>query len=174
MWPRAKFNKNFKFRFVKFWKQIAPFESISREVPFKWSHHWILSADSKVRTTLRDSNIYSGSKRVKSIFTNMIVTHRGFEPYQLFRVLNRLGCGILTEHRLAFLVLPLFFTELNRETATNILEAEFKRNVNAIVFLTHCFIRFQNTFKARFHHYFIVYQEKSFRARTLQVNWQLF
>ena len=54
-----------KFRFAKFWKQIAPFESTSREVSFKWSHHRILSTDSKVRTTLRDSNIHSGSERVK-------------------------------------------------------------------------------------------------------------
>ena len=57
-----------KFRFVKFWKQIAPFESTSREVSFKWSHHRILSTDSKVRTTLRDSNIHSGSERVKKSF----------------------------------------------------------------------------------------------------------
>ena len=42
-----------KFRFVKFWKQIAPFESTGREVSFEWSHHRILSTDSKVTTTLR-------------------------------------------------------------------------------------------------------------------------
>ena len=53
-----------KFRFVKFWKQIALFESRSREVSFEWSHHGILSTDSKTRTTLRDSNIHSGSERV--------------------------------------------------------------------------------------------------------------
>ena len=55
-----------KFRFVKFWKQIAPFESTGREVSFEWSHHRILSTDSKVRTTLRHSNIYSGSESVNS------------------------------------------------------------------------------------------------------------
>ena len=40
-----------KFRFVKFWKQIAPFVSRGREVLFEWLHHRILSTDSKVRTT---------------------------------------------------------------------------------------------------------------------------
>ena len=39
-----------KFRFVKFWKQIAPFESTGREVSFEWSQHRLLSTDSKVRT----------------------------------------------------------------------------------------------------------------------------
>ena len=53
-----------KFCFAKFWKQIASFESTSREVSFEWSHHRILSTDSKVRTILRDSNIHSGSERV--------------------------------------------------------------------------------------------------------------
>ena len=42
-----------KFRFVKFWKQIAPFVSRGREVLFEWLHHRILSTDSKVRTTSR-------------------------------------------------------------------------------------------------------------------------
>ena len=42
-----------EFRFVKFWKQIAPFESTGREVSFEWLHHRILSTDSKVRTTSR-------------------------------------------------------------------------------------------------------------------------
>ena len=48
-----------KFRFVKFWKQIALFASRGREVSFEWSHHRILSTDSKVTTTLTDSNIHS-------------------------------------------------------------------------------------------------------------------
>ena len=43
---------------------------------------------------------------------------------------------------MAFLVLPIFFTELNRETATNILETEFKRNVNVIVFFNASFYSF--------------------------------
>ena len=37
-----------EFCFVKFWKQIAPFESTGREVSFEWSHHRILSTDSKL------------------------------------------------------------------------------------------------------------------------------
>ena len=45
--------------------QIAPFESTGREVSFEWSHHRILSTDSKVKTTLRDSNIHSGNESVK-------------------------------------------------------------------------------------------------------------
>ena len=49
-----------KFGFPQFWKQIAPFESTSREFSFEWSHYRILSTDSKVITTLRDSNIHSG------------------------------------------------------------------------------------------------------------------
>ena len=53
-----------KFCFVKLWKQILPFESGGRGVSFEWSHHRILSTDSKVRTTIRDSNIHFDSKRV--------------------------------------------------------------------------------------------------------------
>ena len=53
-----------KFCLVKFWKQILPFESGGRKVSFEWSHHRILFTDSKVKTTIRDSNIHSDSKRV--------------------------------------------------------------------------------------------------------------
>ena len=34
------------------------------ELSFEWSHHRILSTDSKVRATLQSSSIHSGSKRV--------------------------------------------------------------------------------------------------------------
>ena len=61
-----------KFGFLKFWKQIAPFESTSREYSFEWSHHRILSTDSKVITTLRDSNIHSGwVKGLRTEFTSL-------------------------------------------------------------------------------------------------------
>ena len=79
-WLRAKFNKNFQISFCKILKTNSTVWKLGRGVSFKWSHHWILSADAKIRITLRDSNMHSSSKRVKSIFTNMIVTHRGFEP----------------------------------------------------------------------------------------------
>ena len=54
-----------KFRFVKFWKQIAPFESTGREVSFEWSHHRILSTDSKVRTTSGTSTFTLAVKGLK-------------------------------------------------------------------------------------------------------------
>ena len=41
---------------------------VQAEVSFEWSHHRILSADSKVRT-LRDSSIHSGSERVKEVIS---------------------------------------------------------------------------------------------------------
>ena len=41
-------------------KQIVPGESTGREVSLEWSHHRILSADSKVRIALKNSIIYSG------------------------------------------------------------------------------------------------------------------
>ena len=46
-------------------KQIVPCESTGREVSFEWSHHSILSLDSKVRVTLQNATIHSGSKRVE-------------------------------------------------------------------------------------------------------------
>ena len=46
-------------------KQIASCESTGRELSFEWSHHRIMSADSKVRTTLQNSIKHSGSERVK-------------------------------------------------------------------------------------------------------------
>ena len=45
---------------------MAPFESTGRELSFKWSHR-SLSTHSEVKTTLRDSNIHSGSERVNFI-----------------------------------------------------------------------------------------------------------
>ena len=58
--------KSSNFRFVKFSKQIAPFESTGREVSFEWSHHRILCTDLKVRTPLREFIIHSGSERVNN------------------------------------------------------------------------------------------------------------
>ena len=46
-------------------KQIVPCESTGREVSLEWSLHRILSSDSKVRVTLQNSTIHSGSKRVE-------------------------------------------------------------------------------------------------------------
>ena len=46
-------------------KQIVPCESTGREVSLEWSLHRILSSDSKVRVTLQNSTIHSGSKRVQ-------------------------------------------------------------------------------------------------------------
>ena len=44
---------------VKCWKHVAPCESTTKEVWFEWSHHKILSTDSKVRITSQDSIIYN-------------------------------------------------------------------------------------------------------------------
>ena len=44
---------------VKRWKHVAPCESTTKEVWFEWSHHKILSTDSKVRITSQDSIIYN-------------------------------------------------------------------------------------------------------------------
>ena len=43
---------------------MVPCKSTAEEVSFEWSHHRISSTDSKVRTTLHVSIIYSGSERV--------------------------------------------------------------------------------------------------------------
>ena len=51
--------------FENFDKQIASCEITGRELSFEWSHHRIMSADSKVRTTLQNSIKHSGSERVK-------------------------------------------------------------------------------------------------------------
>ena len=61
---KGKSNKNSQISFCKILEQIALFESTCRDVSFEWSHHRILSTDSKVSTTLTDSNIHSGSERV--------------------------------------------------------------------------------------------------------------
>ena len=50
---KGKFDKNPKFHFVKFLKQITPLESTSKEISFEWLHHRILSTDVKVTTTLQ-------------------------------------------------------------------------------------------------------------------------
>ena len=46
-------------------KQMAPCKRTAEEVSFEWSHHRIPSTDSKVRTILNVSIIYSGGERVK-------------------------------------------------------------------------------------------------------------
>ena len=46
-------------------KQIVPCESTGREVSLEWSLHRILSSDSKVKVTLQNAIIHSGSKRVE-------------------------------------------------------------------------------------------------------------
>ena len=45
---------------------MVPCKSNAKEVSFDWSHHRILSTDSKVRTTLHVSIIDSGSEMVGS------------------------------------------------------------------------------------------------------------
>ena len=44
---------------------MVPCKSTAEEVSFEWSHHRILSTDSKVKTTLHVSIIDSGSEKVK-------------------------------------------------------------------------------------------------------------
>ena len=46
---------------------MVPCKSIAEDVSFEWSHHRILSTDSKVRTTLHVSIVDSGSERVKEL-----------------------------------------------------------------------------------------------------------
>ena len=46
-------------------RQVAPCVSTGREVSFEWSLHRVSSTDSKVRATLQNSIIHSGSERVK-------------------------------------------------------------------------------------------------------------
>ena len=48
---KGKFDKNPKFHFVNFLKQITPHESTSKEISFEWWHHRILSTEVKLRTT---------------------------------------------------------------------------------------------------------------------------
>jgi len=46
---------------------MVPYESIAGDVSFEWSHHRILSTDSKVRSTINVSITDSGSERVKTM-----------------------------------------------------------------------------------------------------------
>ena len=59
MWSKTKCDKQIAF------KQIAPGESTGREILFEWPLHKILSSDSKVRATLENSIIHSGSRKDK-------------------------------------------------------------------------------------------------------------
>ena len=66
----AKFSRkqiSTKFPHFILWnfeKQIAPCVSTGRELSFEWSHHRILSTESKVRVTLQNTIKHSGSERV--------------------------------------------------------------------------------------------------------------
>ena len=66
----AKFSRkqiSTKFPHFILWnfeKQIAPCVSTGRELSFEWSHHRILSTESKVRVTLQNSIKHSRSERV--------------------------------------------------------------------------------------------------------------
>ena len=56
---------------------MASCESTGRELSFEWSHHRILSRDSKVRVTLQNPLKHSGSERVKKcrrIFPNLFMS----------------------------------------------------------------------------------------------------
>ena len=65
MWPKAKFDKFFpNFILQNSEKQVSPRESTDRQVSFEWSPHRISSTDSKVRATLQNSIIHSGSERI--------------------------------------------------------------------------------------------------------------
>ena len=46
---------------------MVPCKSTAEEVSFEWSHHRILSSDSKVRTTLHVSMIDSGEERLMEV-----------------------------------------------------------------------------------------------------------
>ena len=59
--------KSPNFILWNFEKQTAPCESTGRELSFEWSHHRILSADSKVGVTLQNSIKQSGSERDKNL-----------------------------------------------------------------------------------------------------------
>ena len=64
---KGKFRPNLQISFSKnFDKQIASCESTGRELSFEWSHHRILSIDSKVTVTLQNTIKHSGSERVKN------------------------------------------------------------------------------------------------------------
>ena len=74
MWPKVNCDQISKFHFLKFDKQIAPWESTGGEVLFEWSHHRISSSDSKVRVTLQNSIKHSGSERVNiDIFVESVL-----------------------------------------------------------------------------------------------------
>ena len=66
MCRKVKFDKKIPNSILwNFEKQVAPCVSTGREVSFEWSHHRVSSTDSKVRATLQNSIIHSGSERVK-------------------------------------------------------------------------------------------------------------
>ena len=68
-----------------FEKQVAPCVSTGREVSFKWSLHWVSSTASKVRATLQNPIIHSGSERVKEDVNT---------PRQISLSPSKLGCRL--------------------------------------------------------------------------------
>ena len=63
-------------------KQVAPCVSTGRELSFEWSHHRVSSTDSKVRTTLQNSIIHSGSERVKQHCRQYLVLLEYYPVYK--------------------------------------------------------------------------------------------
>ena len=61
---KSKFKKIPNFILQGIVKQTVPCKSTAKEVSLEWSHHRILSADSKVRITLHVSIIDSGSEMI--------------------------------------------------------------------------------------------------------------
>ena len=55
MQAKANFDHISKFHFVNFEKQRRPCESTGKALSFEWSHHRILSTESKVRVALQNS-----------------------------------------------------------------------------------------------------------------------
>ena len=64
---------------------MVPCKSAAEEVSFAWSHHRILSTDSKVRTALHVFIIDSGTERVKKAKTYLSqLKASGFVQFKLF------------------------------------------------------------------------------------------
>lgn len=76
MWPKAIIQRKFpNFILKNLEKQIAPCEHNTREVSFEWSHDWIWSTDVRVRATLQNLIINSGSKRIDESYQPLPSSH---------------------------------------------------------------------------------------------------
>ena len=76
-------------------------KSTAEEVSFEWSHHRILSTDSKVKTTLHVSIIDSGNEKVNPLLPNIKIEILLSFPYTfLIAILGEviLGDHILNSH----------------------------------------------------------------------------